>query len=369
MAGEKKRPLGLGAAAASKMQKRDGDGDAPGAPDLPGASDAETMVGLPDEELTEEAEVHTIFMAAESALAELKSLTEEELEEEQALEPEERLRSKAERLYFGVIHECDRILKVSDLAGAQGGAGAVPAEIFELMGDALFKLKCLDDLAGVGPDDEHIQAAADKIAEGLEFHPADTGLLFSKARLDLLPRLARAAETGTLAGLDAFVGALRLPALGAGEIQRHATKIWFLVSEFDLPEADAVLARFCIGLVPEACLADMSFELKIQLGLWYARLIEAQLEADPVEQAGVAALLARLSALLDGEVPDDAESEITCGELRSKYHLLEGALHAVGGQPEQEARCYAEARAVFTGLAETHGIPIPDFILELSTGE
>ena len=362
MAGEKKRPLGLGAAAASKMQKRDGDGD----DDAPGAPDAETMLGLPDEDLTEEAEVRTIFMAAESALAELKSLTEEELEEEQAKEPEERLRSKAERLYFGVIHECDRILKVNDLADAERGTGVVAAEIFELMGDALFKLKCLDDLVSVSPDDEYIQAAIDKIADGLEFHPADSSLLFSKARLDLLPHLVQAAETRTLAGLDTFVEALDLPELAAEEIQRNATKIWFLVSEFDLAEADAVLARFCIGLVPEACIVDMSFELKIQLGLWYARLIEAELEADTVEHAGVAALLARLSSLLDGEVPDDAESEITCGELRSKYCLLKGALYALGGEPEQEALCYAEARAVFTELAETHGIPIPEFILELA---
>lgn len=359
---KKRRPLGLGAAGTtSKLAKKTEDEDAH---TEAAEEQSQTMFQLPEGELSEEAEIRTIFIAAESAYDDLRGMDEDELEEDEEKPEEERVKSRALKLYAGVVHECDRLLKLHDA----GEHAELTPEIFELMGDALFKLRCLESAGlSIDADDEYIVAAGEKYDAGLEEFPENPDLLYSKARLAICRAIL--AEDGEIS-VDELITSIiaSLPRLSAEAFEKNVHKLWNGLGEFssllqDSPKDLCAVCRGSLDIVPEG--AALSFAERLQLASWQVKLIEATMELDAIEIAAVEAGLERLEALLKEEPCEDPEAEATYGELQAQLHLLRGSKFGLQGLVKEEQECYQAALTVFQDLEARLGIAVPEFIQEL----
>lgn len=355
---EKKRPLGLGSMGANKAAKIEQEKEE--------QAEAETMFQMPEGDLSEEAEIKTIFMGAESAYADFKAMDEEEAEEDAGRPEEEQIKTRAVKLYSGVVHECDRLLKLADLQteGGEKESGVVQVEIFELMGDALFKLGCIstDECKGL------FLAAKDKYEAGLEAYPDNIDLIYSKARLEICMAISAAEDDASLLeGLQAIVK--ELPKLDVSTYAKNLSKVWQSLGEFcemlEDPLSIEFIARFCLELVPEG--AELIVEESLQKASWLAKLIESGLEKETVQLEEIASKLDEFESVLEKEYPDETETQITLGQLKSQFQLLKGSKFALEGNPEEEQKCYEEAHRVFQELESCFGCPIPDFIHDLKS--
>lgn len=348
---EKKRPLGLGSMGANKAAKVAQEQEE-------SAGEAETMFQMPEGEMSEEAEIKTIFIGAEAAYADFKAMDEEELEEDAGKPEEEQIRTRAIKLYSGVVHECDRVLKLADLDVEEEPLAPV---IFELMGDALYRLGCIErDTA-----QEYFLAAKDKYDAGLEAYPRSVGLIFSKARLEMYSAV-QADEDGLLEELRAITK--DLPALCSLMERETLSKMRQSLGEFcetiEDPDVIEFVARLWLELesVPVGAEKIMYAEDSLERASWLAKLIEACLGKDLVKLEEVSTRLAELESALDLECSDEPETQITLGQLRAQLQLLKGSKLGIEGKPEEEQQCYEEAHRVFRDLESRYGCPVPDFI-------
>lgn len=363
---KKKRPLGLGAAGSSaKLAKQTAKEDAHVDGQEEEAGQSQTMFQLPEGELSEEAEIRTIFIAAEAAYNDFRALDEEELEENEAKPEEECMKNRALKLYAGVVHECDRLLKLHDA----GEHAELTPEIFELMGDALFKLRCLEsEDFDISVEDEYFLAAMEKYQAGQEEFPENIDILFSQARLDIC-RAILSSDDDIETTLSQV--AVSFPKIPLESYQKNVHKLWSSLGEFsallqDMPEALCAVCRICLDIAPEG--ATLSFDEQLQMASWQAKLIEATMALDTIEIEAVEAGLERLESLLGSAEPtQDTEAEATFGELKAQLQLLRGSKFGLQGNVEEEQKCYQAALEEFQGLQERLGIPIPEFIRELTT--
>lgn len=343
-----KRPLGLGSLKANKVAKTEESDN----------GDNEVVFQMPEGDMSEEAELKTLYVAAEGSFNDYKSLEEDELEEDEKKSEDESLRHRAEKLLSGVIHECDRLLKLHDARELEGKA---EAEVYEIMGDALFKLRCLDDITKVESNDEYVSEALGKLEAGLEDYPEHAGLKYSHGTLLLFKALQEGEDLSKII----------FPTISQDDLQANIVKVWnlalFFFDVLEEPEQSDHLCKICIEIVPDE--AQLGFELNVQFASIIARYIEGLLEAEEPDSSLVSKYLAKLESILAGDGPDveDVESQTTFGELKAKYFLLLGSMHAVIDEDEvKEQEAYQQALEVFQKLHETYGVHIPDYILEIT---
>lgn len=364
-AGKKKRPLGLGSLGSNKMAKTDSGNDSMDT-NKEENLEAETMFQLPEGELSEEAEIRTIFVAAESAYADFRAMSEEELELESSKPDEENIQHKAQKLYAGVIHECDRLLKLFD-AGER--TEKISAEIYELLGDSLFKLRCCQRLDDLEADDEFLAAAEEKYDAGLEAFPGNVDLLVSKARLQLVKSILEMGDE------DDSIEGISVPKLVHEGYQKNLQKIWQAASEFspflpeDNPQSNLAITRACLEMISEEIM--LTVEEKLQYASWLAKETEVLFDLNPIEIETIEKNLSILEkSLASDEYPEeDIETQTTLGQLKAQMYLLHGSKYGLQGDEEKEQACYVQAHEVYRGLEEKFGLEIPDFILELVSSE
>jgi len=362
----KKRPMGLGAKGANKVSKMEQPQEG-----LEDAGEQETMFQLPEGELSEEAEIKTIFMAAEAAYNDFRALNDEELAEDAGKAEDEQIKQRAVKLYAGVVHECDRLLQLHDL----GQHASLSFDIFELMGDALFKLCCLskNDLAEISTDDEYLLAALEKFEAGLEEFPESVDLLVSKVIISFCQAILGEDADSRLAVLNSL--AESLPSLAPADFQKNLHKMWQSLGEFaglleEESECLELISNLCVTIVPED--AELSLDERLQLASWQAKAVEAAMGKNAIEIAAVEEGLAKLEAMLAAvrDVNDaEPETQITFWELNSQLYLLRGSKHGLQGNEEAEQACYLEALQVFREMRANLGTPIPEFILDLITSQ
>jgi hypothetical protein len=126
---------------------------------------------------------------------------------------------------------------------------------------------------------------------------------------------------------------------------------------------DEFVAKFCLELVPKG--AELAIEESLQKASWLVKIVEFGLEKETLQADEISSQLAELEAILDVEYPDEPETQISLGQLKSQLQLLKGSKFALEGNPEEEVRCYEKAHRVLQDLETRFGCPVPDFILDL----
>ncbi len=369
----RKRPLGLGA---KKVEQRPEQAHEEVKDD--GAE--ETMFQLPDGDLSEEAEIMTVFNAAQSLAAEFWEL--EGVDRVKMKISEDNIRSKAIKLFSGVIHECDLMLKMKDTGER---TEQVPAIIYEMFGDSLYLMQGIFKNNKMNYRDRYLRLAKQVYKAGLEKYPDSLGLVYSKARLDLIVACLHAQRSYKRDDSDALYVPAKvikkisrhLPKLPSEDYQIHLSKLWVVLDHFVflLHSLDDT-TRLKFSRMLERIMPDVpEFEdqirwlaLKVEVAELLSNFIEKYDDMNPINKLNRAlkdskVLIDKIQIGLTGK--EDREGVISFFELVANYYLLEGSYHARKDRPNAEKKSYKLAFNTYWRLHKKYGVEIPWYITDL----